>query len=97
MAELTHAGVTLAEIARMSDDQLAWVYFRKRDKYGRLVRKKQLYGKLVKRVNKTPLRWDLMFKKVWRDRGKSEAEVEAKLEEYLRDNPSVRSYLNGNQ
>jgi hypothetical protein len=85
--------VTLAEIARLDDMQLAWVYFRKRDKYGRLVRKKRLYGKLVKRVNRSPLRWDQMFKETWRKRGKSEAEIEQKYRQYLADNPSLKDYL----
>ena len=88
-AELVNKGMSLKEYAGLTDRQIFHLYFRPRDKYGRLKRRrKRTYGKLVK-IHK-PMRWDLMFKKVWLDRGLTPEQVEAKFKEHMRNNPDRR-------
>lgn len=85
--------MTLKEIAGLSDIQLAKVYFRKRDKYGKLKRGKgrndeQHWGKLKRVCCAKTKAWQETsftgaFKKVWKDRGLTDEEVKAKWVEYV--------------
>jgi hypothetical protein len=80
-AELVHSGVSIKEIAGLTDQQLIGLYFRPRDKYGRLKRDR------LKRPARKIVPWSTMYRNIWTKRGLGADAIEAKLKDYLRRNP----------
>ncbi len=98
-AELVHNGVTLAEIASMTDSQIKELYFRPRDECGRLKSDGMIevstsgvsvewFGPLeVMKCDKTKdwkkSSFSAAVKNSWRSRGLTEQEAETKWQEYV--------------
>ncbi len=93
-----HNGIaSLREIAGLTDRQLAEVYFRKRDKHGKLVRGKKRTSEdrgdvdlCRKTQNWHKSSFVEIFQKTWKDRGLTDEEVDAKWRGYV-DLPKNRT------
>ena len=77
-AELVYAGVPLDKIASMTDAQISQLYFRPRNKWGRLKRK---HGK--RRSKGRPVSWQDMFRRAWEKQGLTPEEIEIKWQDKL--------------
>lgn len=86
-----NSNVTLEEAAGLTDYQIRWLFFRDRDKYGRLIRSPALTGGIKDR--RVPVHYADMQKDVWRNRGLSEDEVQRRWDERVSREPSLRFYL----
>lgn len=95
VSELLYAGKTLQEIAGYDNYQLLWVLFRKRDKYGRLIRVDSELPPWVKvdangmRVVGKRVSFGAMYKQVKRTQGLSKEEADKKWKDYLETNPGA--------
>lgn len=90
MSQLVKNGVPLREIAGLDDFQMAWVYFRPRNKYGELLRPRQ--KKKKGHVGK-PVHFQDMFKALWTKRGMTQEEIDIRWQRYKENNPSLSRWL----
>lgn len=95
IAELTYAGKTLAEIARIDDIQMRWIFCRKRDRNGNLTRRDPELPDWVEvdadgmRVVNNPVPFTAMFKQVKKYQGLDEAGTKQAWQGYIADNPKL--------
>lgn len=92
-----YAGKSLSEIARLDDYQLRWVVFRRRDKYGGLMRRGandlpphvQVDANGM-RVVTNPQPFSKMFRDVKRRQGVvNERDIEERWKQYTAENPQL--------
>lgn len=79
MSQLVHIGISISEIAGLTDVQMRHVHLRPRDRYGNLKRFKE-------NTIKKPVSFVNMFRKVWASRGLDDVAIDAKWQEYLAEN-----------
>jgi hypothetical protein len=97
VSELLFNGKTLAEVAGYDVYIMRHVLNRRRDKYGRLVRKSEELPPWVEvdddgmRVVTRPCSFASMYRKVKRWQGHSTESAEEHWKKYLRDNPRLSS------
>lgn len=101
ISELTNAGISLAEIAGLTDEQMAGIYFRPRDKHGMLIRGKEKIGEVSEdnpypdgevRIKKR-VSYEAMYRQLWSNRGLSKEQVDAAWNEHLAASPSLQKFL----
>ncbi len=102
-AELVHNGVSLAEIASMTDTQIRELYFRPRDEHGRLKSVSVDWDEKETECPKTAEWKKTSFTDMFRERlrkfGKTEEEIDARWKEYvnLPKNRSLKKKLEWNE
>lgn len=97
-SNLLYNKYTLNQIAGMDDAQIALVYFRKRDKYGRLIefskkKKKQKQAELLKVPEDQQTDFESMFLGCCRAKGMTEEQAQKEWESYLKENPGLSGHV----
>lgn len=95
-AELVHNGLSLKELAGLTDLQICWLYFRPRDKYGRLKRKGRHRATKVsapKTKDWQKQSYEGMYRHVWKERGLSDEQIAEKWQAKLSAEPSLRKWI----
>jgi hypothetical protein len=96
VSELLYNGATLEQIAGYDDEFIEQVLWRKRDSRGRLDRYDLPEGCEVDddgmRVISSPVAFGAMFREVKKFQGLDEDDAEKRWQEYLDENPRLRSY-----
>lgn len=103
-AELVHSGVSLAEIAGLTDTQIKDLYFRPRDEFGRLKRNRKSLSRSGVECPKSK-HWKksasfmAMFRQVWTDRGLTPDQVQERWKAYVNkpSNGSLRKRVARNE
>lgn len=101
VAELIYANKTIDDIANYDDVQMRWIVFRKRDKYGGLVRSSSELPDWVEvddqgmRIVSKEVSYQAMFRQVKKKQGLTGDKVEESWKYFLSTNPEFGKHRHG--